>query len=151
MRNLTLITCVLILTGNGLFAQAENIVGFWLTADRDSQIEIYRTSGGKFHGKLVWLDEPLEDDGSVKRDNNNPDRSLRNRRLMGLEILKDFIYDSSEREWTEGTIYDPSNGRTYDCYMWLDGNNTLKLKGFVLGMRFLGRETEWTREKELRK
>jgi uncharacterized protein (DUF2147 family) len=150
MRKLILVPLVLLLAGGSLSAQGGRVVGFWLTADRDSQIEIYQVQGNKFNGRVVWLEEPLEDDGTVKRDKNNPDRSLRNRPTLGLEILKDFTFNASKNEWEKGTIYDPKNGRTYDAYMWLDGNNTLKLKGFVLGMRFLGRETEWTRERERR-
>jgi hypothetical protein len=35
--------------------------------------------------------------------------------------------------------------------MWFDGNkNMLKIKGYVMGMRFLGRETTWKRENPLR-
>jgi uncharacterized protein (DUF2147 family) len=43
-------------------------------------------------------------------------------------------------------------GKTYDCYMWFEGNDfeNLKIKGFVMGMRFLGRETNWKREAEKR-
>jgi uncharacterized protein (DUF2147 family) len=146
MKKLTLLSLGLILAYCGLYAQDGSIVGFWLTADRDSQIEIYRVAGNKFNGRIVWLEEPNEPDGRVKHDKHNPDRSLRNQPTLGLEILKDFTYNASRKEWEKGTIYDPGNGKTYDAFMRLDGNNTLKLKGFVLGMRFLGRESEWIRE-----
>lgn len=138
------------LSFTGLFSQTDGVVGFWLTEDKDSQIEIYKAPGNKFSGRIMWLEEPLNDQGRPKVDDNNPDRSLRNRRTLGLEILKDFTYNASKQEWEKGTIYDPKSGRTYDAYMRLDGNNTLILKGFVLGMRFLGRESTWTRERELR-
>jgi uncharacterized protein (DUF2147 family) len=146
MKKVTLVSFGIILAFCGLYGQDGRIVGVWLTADRDSQIEIYRVSGNKFNGRIVWLEEPLEEDGRAKHDKNNPDQALRNRPTLGLEILKDFTFNSSKSEWEKGTIYDPKNGKTYDAFMRLDGNNTLKLKGFVLGMRFLGRETEWTRE-----
>jgi uncharacterized protein (DUF2147 family) len=151
MRKLTLSFCIMFLASFGLFAQADGITGFWLTQDGDSQVEIYRIPGNKFSGKIVWLKEPLNDEGKPKVDDKNPDTSLRNRRTLGLELLNDFTYNSAEKEWEKGTIYDPKSGKTYDCYMWLDGNNTLKLKGFVMGMRFLGREATWTRERELRR
>jgi uncharacterized protein (DUF2147 family) len=128
------------------FGQAGRITGIWLTVDGDSQIEILRKADNKYYGRIVWLDEPLNDDGKPKVDDKNPDKAMHNRPLIGLEILKGFTYNADKQEWAGGTIYDPENGKTYDSFMRLDGNNTLKLKGFVLGMRFLGRETTWTRE-----
>ena len=67
-------------------------------------------------------------------------------------MLKSFEYDPGDKEWENGTIYDPESGKTYDAYMWFeDGDNeTLKLKGYVMGMRFMGRETTWTREERKR-
>jgi uncharacterized protein (DUF2147 family) len=71
---------------------------------------------------------------------------------MGLQILKGFSYNEKAKNWEKGTIYDPKNGKTYDCYMWFEGNNdkVLKIKGYVLGMRWLGRQTTWTREDKKR-
>ncbi len=132
------------------FGQAGRIEGLWLTDEGQSQIEIFRAEDGKFYGKIIWLEEPLEDDGRPKLDTENPDRALRRRPLIGLEILKGFEYDSSKSEWSGGTIYDPENGRTYSAYMRLEGNNTLRLRGYVMGMRFMGRTTEWTRERTKR-
>lgn len=130
--------------------QANQVVGIWLTAEGDSQVEITRKSDNKYYGKLVWLKDPLNEQGRIKVDDKNPDKAMQNRPLKGLELLKGFTYNNDEKEWAGGTIYDPQNGKTYDCYMWLDGNNSLKIKGFVLGMRFLGRETTWTRERAVR-
>ncbi len=143
-------TAILLFSTSLLFSQANQVVGFWLTVDGDSQIEIIRKSDNKYYGRIVWLDEPLNDQGRPKVDDKNPDKAMHNRPLIGLEILKGFTYNESKKEWSGGTIYDPKNGKTYDSYFWLDGNNTLKLKGFVLGMRFLGRETTWTRERSKR-
>jgi len=48
--------------------------------------------------------------------------------------------------------YDPDNGKTYDCYMWFkDNDNIMTLKGYVLGMKFVGRAEDWARETELKK
>jgi len=132
------------------YSQADRVVGIWLTEKKTSQVEIYKTPAGTYEGKLVWLDEPLDENGRPKTDKDNPDRSLRNRPLKGLILLKDFNYNARAHEWKDGTIYDPENGRTYSAYMWMDDNNTLNIKGFVLGMRFLGRSTTWTRERSVR-
>ncbi|MBW6480455.1 MAG: DUF2147 domain-containing protein [Bacteroidales bacterium] len=132
------------------YSQADRVVGIWLTEKKTSQVEIYKNSAGKYEGKLVWLDEPLDENGRPKTDKDNPEPSLRSRPLKGIKLLKDFDWDAKAKEWKNGTIYDPENGKTYDAYMWLDDNNTLKIKGFVMGMRFMGRSTAWTRERNVR-
>ena len=132
-----------------LFGQSNRIVGFWLTEDRDSQVEIYTKADGKFYGRVVWLEEPLNDAGRPKVDDKNPDKAMHNTPIIGLEVLKDFSYNNTKEEWAGGTIYDPKNGRTYTAYMTLDGN-TLRMRGYVYGMRFLGRSSFWTREQNQR-
>lgn len=132
--------------GISLYSQSNNIVGYWLTAAGDSQIHIFKTSDGKYCGKVVWM----KDDQDSK-DDKNPNPKLQNRKVLGLQILNNFQYNDRDKEWINGTIYDPNNGKTYDCYMWFDDNrDQLKIKGFVLGIRFLGRQETWKRENSLR-
>ena len=134
----------------GVFARGDRVIGVWLTENQDSQVEVYKTPSGTFEGKLVWLEEPLDEDGKPKLDKENPERSKRTRPLLGTVLLKDFTWDAGAGEWKNGTIYDPENGRTYSAFMRLENNNTLKIRGFVMGMRFLGRSTTWTRERDVR-
>ena len=63
--------------------------------------------------------------------------------LLNLQILKDFVYDAEDKEWEDGTIYDPKNGKTYSCYMTLDGTK-LNVRGYV-GVSMIGRTSVWTR------
>ncbi len=132
-------------------AQADRIVGFWLVEEKDAQVQIVKSANGKYNGTIIWLDEPFEDDGSVKVDDENPDPVLQKRTIMGLPLLKDFVYNSKEKEWDKGTIYDPDSGNTYDCYMWFDDDpNVLHIKGFILGMRFIGRSSTWYKSTDKR-
>jgi len=132
-------------------AQADKVVGFWLTEEKDAQVQIVKAADGKYDGAIVWLDEPNEDNGTQKIDDENPDPALQKRPILGLQLLNDFIYNSKDKEWQDGKIYDPDSGNTYDCYMWFDEDgNILKIKGFILGMRFIGRTSEWYRDNGLR-
>ena len=134
-----------------LSAQADKIVGFWLTEKGTSQVEVYKGTDGKYYGKLSWLEEPNED-GKPKVDSENPDPALQKRPVLGLSLLQGFEYDKKDKEWIGGTIYDPDNGKTYDSYMWFEEDNSvLRIKGFVMGMRFLGRTTIWKRENDRNK
>lgn len=147
MKKLILLSGIFILFTVSSFSQASKISGYWLTQEGTSQVQIYQANDGKFFGKIVWLKEPYEN-GDIKRDKENPNVSLKKNPLIDLIILKNFEYDAGSKEWKNGTIYDPKNGKTYDCYMWFNSGkeNELQLKGFVLGMRFLGRESTWTRD-----
>lgn len=147
-KHFLLITSILFLP-LFLYGQSNRIVGIWLTEEGTSQVEIYKGSDGKYHGKIVWLDEPYEN-GKPKIDDENPDPKLAKRPIMGLSLVKNFKYSSKKKQWVDGVIYDPDNGKTYDCYAWFEnGNfNTLYLKGYVMGIRMLGRSTVWKRERK---
>jgi uncharacterized protein (DUF2147 family) len=129
-----------------LYAQSDKILGTWVTEKGTSAVDIYKGTDGKYNGKISWLEEPLEN-GKPKVDDENSDPQLAKRPIMGLQILKGFSYDSKRKQWVGGTIYDPDNGKTYDCYAWFEDGNTSQLfiKGYVLGIRALGRSTEWKR------
>lgn len=123
------------------FGQEEEVKGVYYNTEKTSKIKIFKATNGKYYGKIVWLET------ADKIDENNPDPAKRNDPLMGMLFIKSFTYDADKGQWTDGTIYDPDNGKTYDCFMWFeDGNkNILHVKGYVLGMKFAGREVEWER------
>jgi len=147
MKKLLLTTLAIIFTIS-IFAQdADKVKGYWLTEEGTSQIYIFKAKNGSYYGKICWLEEPNED-GAPKKDKDNPDPKLKERPLLDLLMLKSFEFNEKDKEWKDGTIYDPKSGKTYDCYMWFENGDydNLKIKGFVMGMRFLGRETTWKRE-----
>jgi uncharacterized protein (DUF2147 family) len=145
MRSILLFLSVcFVFSLNTVHAQADKIVGKWLTEEETSHVRLFKATNGKYYGKIVWLrDEP------DKPDENNPDESKRNVPLIDLLIMKGFQYNADKGRWEGGTIYDPDNGKTYDCYMWFEEDpNVLIIKGYVLGMKFVGRQTRWILVKE---
>ena len=148
-KKLLFVAIAMLLMGN-VFGQADQVIGLWLTEEGNSQIEITKTPNGQFAGRIVWMEEPLDEQGKPKVDKENPNAAMRNRPLQNLMILQGFTYNANRREWSGGTIYDPKEGKTYDAVMRLDGNNTMVLRGFVMGMRMLGRNSAWTRERARR-
>ena len=137
-------------------SKADKVVGYYLTYDDEtgkekSQIRIYKASNGKYEGEIVWLKEPHYTDGKEKVDKNNPEDKLKSRKVMGLKLLKDFTYDSSENEWSGGSIYNPTSGKTYSSYMKLEGNK-LQVRGYIgKSWMGLGKTATWTREESQRK
>jgi uncharacterized protein (DUF2147 family) len=62
---------------------------------------------------------------------------------MGLEVLRG-LKPQPNGTWASGSIYDPATGNTYTCHLTLDGDDRLRLRGYV-GIPLLGRTTTCTR------
>lgn len=127
------------------FSIAQNaVVGEWLTSDKEGKIEIYNC-GDKVCGKVSWLAEPNEADGKPKKDINNPDEARHNDLIIGMNLLEGFE-KVADNAWENGTIYDPKNGKTYQCKMTLVDADNMNVRGFI-GFSLLGRTEKWTRVK----
>lgn len=144
MKKHLLTLVVLMLCSTFAFAQKASPVGIWTNSEGKARFEIYQC-GNKLCGKIVSLKEPLRN-GKPKLDDNNPDKSMRKRPLQGLQFLQGFEAKGGDR-WEEGTIYDPESGKTYSSYMEMKDANSLEVKGYVLGMKWLGKSQNWTRVK----
>ena len=125
-------------------AFAQDVVGKWKLEDGTAIVEVYK-SGDVYNGKIVWLEKPTEADGTPAVDNLNPDASLRKRQLIGLNMLSGLKKDGGE--YTGGKIYDPGNGKTYNCSMKVEGD-VLKVRGSLDKKGLLGRTMDWFRVKE---
>jgi uncharacterized protein (DUF2147 family) len=126
---------------NGFSQNRDLILGKWLTATGEAHVQIYK-NGSKFSGKLVWLNDPLDDNGKPMLDKENPKNELTKRPILGMVFLNDFVY--KEGVWEGGTIYDPKIGKTYSCKISAEGKDKINVRGFV-GFSLLGRTETWTR------
>lgn len=124
-------------------ALAQDVVGKWKLSDGTAIVEVYQ-SGDLYNGKIVWLEQPTESDGTPAVDSKNPDESLRSRQLMGLNLLSGLKKKGDE--YAGGSIYDPANGKTYHCSMEVKGD-ILKVRGSLDKMGFFGRTMDWFRVK----
>lgn len=126
--------------------KASDILGRWRNGDATAVIE-FSAKANKYHGKIVWLKEPVDaETGKPKTDKNNPDENARAKAILGLTIAWGFTYDADDETWEKGRIYDPKNGKTYDCQITLKDAKTMRVRGYVLGMPFLGRTETWLRQ-----
>ena len=135
-----IISFILMLMPLGV-AFAQDVIGKWKLEDGTAIVEVYK-SGDSFNGKIVWLANPTEADGSPAVDKNNPDKSLRSRKLIGLNMLSGLKADGSE--YSGGKIYDPGNGKTYNCSMKVEGK-VLKVRGSLDKKGLIGRTMDWFR------
>jgi uncharacterized protein (DUF2147 family) len=133
----TMVVLLLIFSKFHLFAQRE-IIGKWLTQDKEAIIEIYENQG-KYFGKFTWLKVNTDKNGNPLTDTENPNIALRKQPLFGLLMLQNMYFE--DKKWQGGTIYDPNSGRFYKCTMWQNAPKTLQVRG-SWGL-FYGTET-WT-------
>ncbi|NVK03979.1 MAG: DUF2147 domain-containing protein [Flavobacteriia bacterium] len=145
MKKIFALIALFSFTSIGAFAQnPDDILGIWLNEREDAKIEIYKQNG-KYYGKIVWLLNDREDDGSTpNRDDKNPNAGLRNRRVIGINIMTALEWDADDEEYTDGEIYDPRSGNTYSLYGYIQDDGKLFMKGYM-GFSLIGRSTEWTR------
>ena len=119
-------------------------LGIWTTSGGESQIRI-APCGPALCGRIVWLKDPYEKDGTLSRDTKNPVAAKRRRTVLGLTILTGMRPDPAKPdEWQDGRIYDPQSGKTYHADMWLKGTNKLRFHGYI-GVPLFGETTTWTR------
>jgi uncharacterized protein (DUF2147 family) len=123
-------------------AQGQTVIGKWKTIDDEtgkpkSIVEIYEESG-KIYGKVVEiLDE--EHKNSVCSECTGEDRS---KPILGMIVIKGL--SKVGNEYKKGKILDPKNGKTYQCFITLEGDNKLKVRGYI-GISLLGRTQYWYR------
>jgi uncharacterized protein (DUF2147 family) len=130
----------------GLFvggrASAATPVGIWYAEGGAAKVAI-EPCGEELCGRVVWLRSPFDEDGCDLQDRRNPDPTLRARKVEGLEILRGLTR-RADGTWVNGRIYDPTTGNTYTCQLALDGDDRIRLRGYV-GIPLIGRTTTWTR------
>jgi uncharacterized protein (DUF2147 family) len=125
------------------FSSAATPIGVWYAEGGAAKVGIEPCDGEKLCGRVLWLRSPLDENGCPLRDRHNPDPALRGREVEGLEVLRG-LRAGEDKTWTDGTIYDPASGYTYRCQLTFDGNDRLRLRGYV-GVPLIGRTTTWTR------
>lgn len=143
MRTLLLIMVLALGTvATGQNTEGDAIIGVWETGNGKARVNIIK-SGNFYYGRIVWLKEPMNEEGKPKVDKNNPDESKRLTPILGLRLLAGFEF-KGDNLWEEGTIYDPESGSTYQCKISLEDNNTMNIRGFI-GISAFGRTDTWKR------
>ncbi len=117
---------------NSFISIAQNnpdaILGKWVTTAGNCMVEVYKQSN-EFKAKIIWFKEGKKPINEWV-DEKNPDPALRNRKLLGMEVLHGLHYDLDEKEWVDGVIYDATSGKEWDSVVWLTDDNLLKVKGY---------------------
>lgn len=125
------------------FTQPTTVEGTWVNIDDETGVEkseiVLYVEAGKLYGRIERLLLP-EDQGKVCEKCRGKDK---NQPIEGLVIVNGLRQEGNV--WTDGEIMDPANGKSYDCTIKLDDDNTLNVRGY-LGFSFLGRTQVWKRK-----
>lgn len=129
------IFAALALGSQGASAQTPSALdGNWATRGFGSIVQFRPCSGARetLCGRIIWLWEPNDERGRPRVDNHNPDRALRARSLVGVEIVRG-LRETSPGVWSEGALYNPDDGRTYTGTIRIR-NGALELRGCALSL-----------------
>jgi uncharacterized protein (DUF2147 family) len=130
----------LLISSFSLTAQqnAGDIIGRWMSVKNNFEVEIFRT-GNEFRAKIIWFDDTDDTTKPMneRRDEKNPNRALRNQKILGMQVMHGLVYNKKNKVWNDGRIYDATSGRTWNASVWILKNGNLKVRGFW-HFQFLG-------------
>lgn len=129
--------CAVILFTSTAAHAVPAVTGDWIVQDRSAVISVERCGSG-LCGRIAKA--LIRKPGYPQTDIHNPNRALRNRPLIGLQILSGFR--AKDDRWDGGVIYDPESGKSYRSILRLNRDGSLKLSGCVL---FFCQSQRWTR------
>lgn len=139
------ILCIAALFFSTIFyAQSQTVIGKWKTIDDEtgkpkSILEIYEKSG-KIYGKVIEILEE-EHKNKVCSECSGEDKD---KPILGMIVIKGL--SKVGKVYKKGKILDPKNGKLYQCFITLEGNDKLKVRGFI-GISLFGRTQYWYRVK----
>ncbi|MEH3119470.1 MAG: DUF2147 domain-containing protein [Methylorubrum populi] len=124
---------LLAVSGTGVLAQkAADLSGVWQTETPGSTVRISRCGGG-YCGVIASTTGPGV-------DAQNPDPSLRTRKLVGVQIMQ---VGTPGGAGFDGSLYNPTDGKTYSGSLTPKGPDTVEVAGCVLSV--LCKRQTWRR------
>jgi len=109
----------------------DQIVGKWMSVEGNITVQVLK-EGNRFKATVLWFDD--SDDKAkpmnTRTDEHNPDRTLRNQKIIGLQVLRNLKYNPKTSQWEDGIIYDSRTGKEWNSSVCLTNEGLLKVKGF---------------------
>ncbi|SFL33429.1 DUF2147 domain-containing protein [Methylorubrum salsuginis] len=112
-----------IASGPALAQKGGDLSGVWQTETAGSTVRIARCGAG-YCGTIAATPGP-------GLDSQNPDASLRSRKLVGVQIMQ---AGTPSGEGFEGSLYNPKDGKTYSGSLTPKGPDTVEVAGCVLSV-----------------
>ncbi len=151
MRPLVAVIIIAAVCAGSLFAvKPEDIEGLW-KAERGRVIARMGKceDDSTYCGWVVWLKDPLDKDGQPFHDILNPEESLRGQPVIGLKMFWGFTFDTKQKKWMNGFIYNCEEGKTYYATLTLANADELLIRGSIDKKGWIGGTTTWSRVQSL--
>ena len=125
------------LISSNLFAESD-LFGYWLTP---GSIVLIENCDKHLCAKIETIFVEEGRDPKLILDENNKNKSLRSRTIVGINVLSGFsIDDTEQKEFKDGKIYDPRRGREFKANIYLKEDGSLKVEGCLA---FICDDEEW--------
>lgn len=110
--------------------KGDDLIGFWMTTENMLKVQVYKV-GGEYRAKIIWFeDKHYKAKMNECLDEMNPDPALRNRKILGLEVVTGLRYDAEDNNWQDGRIYDSNSGKTYDSQVEMHNTSSITVTGY---------------------
>lgn len=127
--------------GSSVYAQASKerdpnffpeLLGLWLSENKKQKVRVsYNPKTKHYTGKIEYMYEDDQAAGRKLLDSKNPNETLRNRRVTGINFLHDFQHETGSK--FRGYIYDPISGKDYRCLLTIrPDKKTAEIRGYIL-------------------
>ena len=119
-------------------SKADRLCGKWISDEKNLIVEVYKDKN-EYRAKIVWYkNEDQSKSMEEWTDKHNPDQSLRSRKILGMNVVDNLVYNSKSDSWEHGTIYDAKTGHYWDASARLINDGLLKVTGYW-HLKFIGR------------
>jgi uncharacterized protein (DUF2147 family) len=112
-------------------AKANRVCGKWASTEKNLIVEVYLYKG-TYKARIIWFSggvtkaKPMETITDVK----NPNPTLRSRKVLGLDVVENLVYNPQSDSWESGRIYEVQSGKYWSAAGYIDKSGMLKVKGY---------------------
>lgn len=124
---------------------AYRICGKWENTEKSLIIRVY-VERGEFKAKILWYADTEGKPLDYWTDQHNPNPALRNRKILGLQILRNLKYHPKTNSWENGMVYDSRHGKEWNSSAYIDKNGRLRVRGYW-HFKFIGKTMTFFRVK----
>lgn len=134
-------TIIFFIMSKFLFSM-DPFLGYWELANKKVVIEIKKEKD-EYVGYVKWLKDkkyPKGDkmEGKEQIDRNNPNKNLRDRKVMNLQVVGEMKLNKEKNRIEKGWVYDSWNGKYYYGSAKIVDKETILLRGSLDKFGILG-------------
>ncbi len=124
----------------------DDIVGEYYVCHEgeESRVRFSKMDDGTYSAQVIWVRNRLDENGNVRLDEKNPDKSLRNVECDKIVLIEGLVYDVKKQRWSGGKIYDPIRGIRANATCYFSPEGVLNVKGSLMGF---SETVHWKKEK----